>query len=662
MNRAPRLALVLTCAVSCSQQQVAPPASLAGTNDVLWRADKIFVTSSRGDEVRVLNTVGTPTQPKGFVTGPNPLAPLSIPTLPRPTNLSEDLRYSAEGFQLDGNYVFATRAGASEISVIGGKGLVERKRLVAAAPVTASSGWLLENGVTRLYFSTFDGSEASLFSVDLPADETALASLSNEALQMSVRRLGGFVGNVVKSLLAVPQYGERRVAGQPFCAGAEACLVLSTRSIEGGSPLTQMVDPQTLQTATLDFGGAVRELMIAPRVAVFINDQPKELLHEGERVFALLDESLCTSSVCSGVVAVDTKTASGLAFVRAKDFSGAEMLPIITGESLPIGLSVAAAVRLAVPAGLTDQGIAGVADYVLLGAMTLGDGQLLMFDGFNLTHLDGDVAAPEFISALTRDPQGLETVYAEGPVVIKDEKQVIFAADGAFRSQSFFAVMQGPVPGLLDTPAQVSGATLTLSPELTKRLRSGDAIELRANGQPCLASTVASVEAQSVTLKDATVACPASVRVRGRAGSVDPLVFSNEKNGYLGRAAPQSTFQFTGPELFRPNKPNAPGTPSFRVDIGKTVDTSGNPLPQGTSWQFILDGHFQPFIVGANPTDDPTIAVGCGVQLPGRLAWDAVNNRIWVSYPSGDGVVEFDPARFVSGSLLGRPNGVFCYR
>jgi hypothetical protein len=662
MNRYWLFVSLLGLASSCSQQQVAPPASLAGTNDVLWRADKIFVTSSRGDEVRVLNTVGTPTQPKGFVTGPNPLAPLSIPTLPRPTNLSEDVRYSSEGFQLDGNYVFATRAGASEISVIGAKGLVERKRLVAAAPVTASSGWLLESGTTRLYFTTFDGAAASLFSVDLPADETALAALSNEALQMSVRRLGGFVGNVVKSLLAVPQYAERRVGGQPFCSGAEACLLVSTRSLQGGPSLTQMVDPQTLQSVELNFGSAVRELVIAPRVAVLINDQTKELLHEGERVFALLDESQCTSAVCSGVVAVDTKTANDGTFPRAKDFSGAEMLPIITGESLPIGLSVAAGVRLAVPAGLTEQGIAGVADYVLLGAMTLGDGQLLIFDGFSLTHLDGDSAPPEFVSALTRDPAGLETAYFEGPIVIKDEKNVIFAADGAFRSQSFFAVQQGPVPGLLDAAAEVSGTTLTISSTLTQRIRAGDAIELRGNGQSCLTSTVTAVGNQSLTLQDAALACPPTVRVRVRAGAVDSLVFSNEKNGYLGRAAPETTFQFNGPELFRPVKPNPPGTPSFRVDIGKTVDAVGKPLPQGTSWTFVLNSHFQPFIVGANPTDDPTIAVGCGVQLPGRLAWDAVNNRIWVSYPSGDGVVEFDPARFVSGSLLGRPNGVFCYR
>jgi hypothetical protein len=666
-----RLCVVAALCLACGAQQVAPNARLLGTNDILLNGNKLFVTSANGNELRVIQIEKTTQQPKGFVTAPNPLGALSIPTLSRPTTLTGDQRFSDEGGKVDGNYVFVTRPGSNEISIVGANALAEVKRLVAASPVTATAAWLLGSQQSILYYAAFDGSDSAIFKVTLPTNSDELAKLSPEALALSTERIIQLPGEVVNGLLTVPQYAQRKVDGVAFCSGNEECLVVDSRTLSGGVTTARMVDPASRQAVPLNFGGPVRDLAIASRVVLLVNDQPVDALHEGERIFALLDESRCTGEVCAGVVAVDTKTGtSSSGFSRALDFTNQPMLPLTTGGAFPVGLSLANAVQLAIPADLSAERMPGLATYALLGALTAGNGNVLLFDAFRLTQLDTDGLGPSFDAAAAFVPTigddgrtFFEQVeYVEGPIYKRDDKVVPTAADGALFRQSIVTVVRGPIPGLTDVSATVSGTTLTILPSLLERLRAGDAVTLRSGQSICAKSTIAAVTSLVVTLSDFAT-CPSLVRVDVEAGTTDPLIVAGRTPvsvRYFGRTSPNGELSVKVPQAVR--LVDGPDLPvSLSLKFGPSRDSGGKPLPAGTFWELDFNSHFSPYQVLADPSQDPGLAIGCGVQLPGRPVWDSVRNKILIAYPSGDGVVEFDPTRFAPRALS-FADGVFCYR
>jgi hypothetical protein len=114
----------------CSEQQTsATRAGLAGTYDLTLAGRYLFVTSSDQNELRVVDLESSP---RTFVPAPNPLEPLSIPVLERPSNLARDAAYAVEIVQdVQGNqvskllvedaggpYIYARSFGSQEISVV----------------------------------------------------------------------------------------------------------------------------------------------------------------------------------------------------------------------------------------------------------------------------------------------------------------------------------------------------------------------------------------------------------------------------------------------------------------------------------------------------------------------------------------------------------------
>src|SRR5215469_7387827 len=113
------LALLGLPLAACSQSGLAPSTQMSGTNSSVVSGSLLFVTSTRSNELRVLDLEPRPGLQRDFVRAPNPLAPLSIPTVPAPVELATPTRYGPLGQPLQGDWVFARGAGSPSVSIVG---------------------------------------------------------------------------------------------------------------------------------------------------------------------------------------------------------------------------------------------------------------------------------------------------------------------------------------------------------------------------------------------------------------------------------------------------------------------------------------------------------------------------------------------------------------
>ncbi len=169
------LALLAVVTTACSQSGVAPPTQMSGTNSSVVSGSLLFVTSTRSNELRVLDLEPRPGLQRDFVRAPNPLSPLSIPTLPAPVELATPTRYGPLGQPLQGDWVFARGAGNSAVTVVGAVNCPQQlKEFGRIAPrpdsvVTALTSRLTVDDLqAQLFFATFDGSDTTLWQLLLP--------------------------------------------------------------------------------------------------------------------------------------------------------------------------------------------------------------------------------------------------------------------------------------------------------------------------------------------------------------------------------------------------------------------------------------------------------------------------------------------------------------
>ena len=169
------LALLTAALAACSQSGVAPPTQLSGTSSSVVSGSLLFVTSTRSNEVRVLDLEPRLGLQRDFVRAPNPLSPLSIPTLPAPVELATPIRYGPLGQPLQGDWVFARGAGSSSVSIVGAVNCPQQlKEFGRISPrpdsvVTALTSRLTaDDRQAQLYFATFDGTDTTLWELILP--------------------------------------------------------------------------------------------------------------------------------------------------------------------------------------------------------------------------------------------------------------------------------------------------------------------------------------------------------------------------------------------------------------------------------------------------------------------------------------------------------------
>ena len=354
------LALLAVALAACSQSGVAPPTQMSGTNSSVVSGSLLFVTSTRSNELRVLDLEPRPGLQRDFVRAPNPLSPLSIPTLPAPVELATPTRYGPLGQPLQGDWVFARGAGSSGVSVIGAVNCPQQlKEFGRIAPrpdsvVTALASRLtVDDRQAQLYFATFDGSDTTLWSLQLPnvprdrgttvVDSRLCNRYPSTLPPYVLQPLDVIRDEVVTAMVALPTVQHPGAAPDP----EEQRLVLATRLMHPPVPFVRldMTEQGRIRVVTptptglLDsFEGVfnsdttvaesfpVKRLLTHGNVVkvvayqdagvistVFLDTDggidggiTDVVMDAGTRVFGILDEASCGGTVdCVGVLAVD---------------------------------------------------------------------------------------------------------------------------------------------------------------------------------------------------------------------------------------------------------------------------------------------------------------------------------------------------------------------
>lgn len=663
MKRLFLAATTLAVIVGCSQAQTAQPAQLTGLRSTALVGDLLIVTSTERNELRALDLVPPVTiNGKEFLPAPNPLEKLAIPVLDRPTRLSRDVSYAPliatdgtlvqeDGLEVGGPFVYASSPGTAAISIVGATEdlLVELARFPTAAPVTATAGTRVGSGMnstSRLYFATDNGKEATLYKLDLPSpttlNETRIAKGKNENLAvLKETTLETYPGSSIVELLTLP--GERLVVVTRRAQGKQGeAFVLNVGEAPNFIPLP------------LDFGGPVRALATHP--ATVLGEGPTlKTLEAGARLYGLLDEAACGGPACGGIVAVDSRTGA-----RAKDFSGQPMLTLKFGDVLPVGLSVFARAPFNAPPPL------GPTTVPLLGVVTTSVGDLAFFDAGGLTYFDADVntarvtVAPVTYAAVVdasgRTSPGAPVAYAAGPVV-----DSIVPGEGASLDEEV-AVVQGgavhelPEVSLLGTTDEL----VSVGAEAVMRMRVADTAVFSSLAGNCTGALTA-LTATTVTVHfDAP--CPAGKYLAVfAAGPASPFVVAGSRSGFMGRTSAGSTFSYQGTVYSR-----VKGQAALTFRMGEDSVAS---MPR--VWRFTVASGFAPYMSYIDTSNTYSTVAACAVHMPGPISYwlpgakapltdiERANARLFVAFPSANGVIELVPATVTPGAIA---SNVVCYR
>lgn len=648
-----RLVLGLSLAfLGCQQQGVSTASAFVGANDLVL-VDRLvdgalaeegnesinrylFVTSTNTNELRVLNldspsAVGVR---RLALTGPNPLEPLSIPVLDRPTGLSLDTRYEG-GARRKGSLLYVTRQGGAEFSIVGVEQteLREVRRVSTPAPITALTNLMVDAQTSRVWVATFDGDDASVLELVLPASARGLRARTSASLVGALTTRLRVSGATISAMLAVPGLEGRTVNGRPFCATpGRPCLVIATRRLAGADGTTSLIDPETLEAVPLLFPGPIRALAISDRAVEGV-----EGTSPGAIIFGVLDEEACGSSRCGGVAAIDTRRSRpGASSFATLQVGALEPRPVRWSDGLVRGVSIVGGGRVK---NVTLEG--GLATPGLLGVLTMSNGEIVFFDGLTLSLIDQDPTA----SVIGKGATSTAT-WLEGPKIVSgganDAELAATLVDGRLRSQTITVTWRGELTSGIGVALSGDVGRSFIAPLLGQLILPGDTLVF-VGGKSCPEAVVTSVNGDSVQFAPATACGATSVVVR--AGSIAPYVVRGSVDGLLGRVGSGQTFSAGG----------------LVIPFGTAADTQ--PLATGLSWTFELEAALAP-MVSRIDTGLFTVANQCPttpLQLPGAVVYEPVRHRVFLAYPSANLVAEFDPARVNRGGI-GPNEGTVCHR
>ncbi len=722
------LVVLLVVLTACSQTTVAVGANLIGSHDLVFvdqlgsdgavaRVDTstdpvtltgmpsryVFVTSADTNELRVLETFRENLAYRSFLRAPNPLETLSIPVLDRPTMLAADEGRNSDGARVTGPYVYASRPGASEVSVVSvtARRQLGGRPLPVPAPVTAI-GAVMEVGAdqrvpatTQLYVATWDGADGSVYRATLDTSPAAVEAKIREG-SLGFTRVAVTTGAPVAALLIVAPLAERTHAGAAFCATAP-CLAIATRSTSTAQGTAFLLDPATGRRAPLGFSGPVRKFAAGLSTT---------------RLYGLLDEAVCGASSCGGVVAVDLVTSTA-GFPGAKDVLGRPFGPLRTSDAILTGLAIGqgALVRQTAESDV-DGGTSLVYSnqtYAELGAYASSDGFVTFFSGlagsvidFNgqraaitvasvrtpgvladggtsLVADDGGVLGTA-VSATVETPRVVAETWRVSTVTVPDQEGAVWTldiSDGAFSTQNLVVANQGQIPGLVSIATSASDGARLQTGGLELRVLVGDSVRFETGNdtdgyRECGRATVAMIGGGFIDVDQVPEGCAERVRYTVRAGTQKSLVIAGDVEGYMGRASPGETFHFDRPMVIIPAEVVAPRT-SLTMTIPQQV-----PQGEGAYIAFELQSFINPLRVQVD-TSTSTNAKCASSNNYGQLVFGnlsmarvpySVTGQSELAYrwdtfamlPSGNGLVDFDNSQTAAlGAALSAPAAT-CYR
>lgn len=646
--------VVALSALACQQNATSSASAFVGANDLALvdhlvdgklaaegseSIDRfLFVTSTNTNELRVLD-LDSPTVTGAVrrpISAPNPLETLSIPVLDRPTTLSLDTRYEG-GARRKGALLYVTRQGGAEFSIVGVERseLREVRRIPTAAPITALTNLMADAQTSRVWLATFDGANAAVIELVLPASAGGLRARTTASLVSAFTTRLTIAGESVSAMLAVPGLAGRVANGRPFCADpAKACLVISTRRLAGAEGTTSLIDPSTLESVPLAFQGPVRGLATSDRAV-----EGTDGTAPGAVIFGVLDEEACGSPRCGGVAAIDARQTTSAGDFGPLLVGTLQPRPIRWNDGLVRGLSIVGGGRVR---SVTDE--TGIATLGLLGVLTMSNGEIVFFDGLKLSLLDQDPTA----SALGRGTySGDATTWLEGPKIVSgtgsDAELAATIVDGRLRSQRLTVAWKGALTPLSGLPLPTDVSTSFVAQGLAPQLAVGDTLTF-LGGAGCADAVITGLAAGAVQFSPSVAGCRPTAVVP-RAGPSAPYVISGAVDGLLGRARSGSTFSLGG----------------LVIPFGTAADTQ--PPATGVSWSFDVVAGLAP-MVSAIDTGLFTVTTPCPtspLQLPGAVVYEPVRQRVFLSYPSANLVAEFDPLRLSRGGI-GPNEGVACHR
>ncbi len=350
------LALLLVASAACSQTGVPPPSQMSGTNSSVVSGSLLFVTSTRSNELRVLDIEPRAGFQRDYVRAPNPLNPLSITTINAPVELATPTRYGPLGQPLQGDWVFARGAGGPGVSIIGALNCPQQLRefgRVTPRPdsvVTALASRLTaDDRQAQLYFATFDGTDSTLWELLLPnlprnrgnttVDPKLCGQYPSTLPPYSLQPIGLVPQAVVTAMVALPTVqhparppdpeerrlvvASRLLARPPALPGTMTELGVITLVdpqpsglVAGPFPVVFNVDTtvaQSFPVKRMITHGNVVELTATSNNPLGLDidggvdgGTASVVMDAGTRIFAILDEASCGGSLdCVGVMAVD---------------------------------------------------------------------------------------------------------------------------------------------------------------------------------------------------------------------------------------------------------------------------------------------------------------------------------------------------------------------
>ncbi|QRN93768.1 hypothetical protein JRI60_31950 [Archangium violaceum] len=639
---------------ACTEEDTALPyAGLVGTYDLALVGERVFVTSSGNNELRVLE-LARDLEDRQYARAPNPIEPLSIPVLKRPEALTRDVRYDDAGAEVAGPYVYARSNGSTEISVVGADPSILRevRRLStpelsksSTGPVTAFAARGPDaEGLSTLYYATQETTGAQLWQLRLPGPEALLAG----AVIAAPTLLRALPNLAVSSILVMPNPRELAVATR----GAAGVL---------GKSYKLNLDAGAGADLELNFGGAqVLQLATHPQVTYVLPEgsaTPERTLQAGERIFGVLDASSCGGqSQCSGVLAVDSATGT-----VSKDITGFPMLPITGNAGLPMGLSLSPNTQI-----LLQSGTRSVVTQALLGIVPLSDGEILFFDAALLRPFDVIATAPSATVSFVNSVGTSQT--GSSAVVVDAESGGL--TNGVTRNNTYTLVYQGVLPGMNSVPYTPGSAVFELPPAAWtqggQQVRPGDIIVLTpetTGQQPCATDVVvgsvqppASAGANAVLVPAGAIPpeCANFTRFQVRAAGNQPLVLS-DSTAFLQRLGVSETYTRTGPYYFHPD---GYAGQTEGVDVRITVARLTEGIVRDERYVVNTLSNYFPFGIQV----DLSIPALQTFRLPGPVVQATVGDTsyAYIAYPSADGILQVNlEAIFVD---VTNSTGVYPYR